>query len=87
MAQVKRNFPSQYIPNLKCPDCERQVVDDQDIHDDTQEHLLYHSKMHEETNFSQLSTGEVYSKLFNGSNEEKCCVAKLLEEVLIKRSD
>ena len=87
MAQVKINFSSQFALNLKCPECESLCVDDQEISDDSQEHLLYHSKLHQETKFLQLSEGEVYSKLFVGDNEEKCIVMKLLEEVLVKRSD
>ena len=88
MALVKNNFSSQFKNNLKCPECEKNNTKNIiDTADDTQEHLIYHSDNHKLSEFKSLSINDTYLKLFNGTDEEKLNVMKILEEVLNKRDD
>ena len=87
MAHVKKNFPSQYKENLKCPECEINLqLQYEDIIDDSQEHLLNHIDVAQVPSFMKLTKKEIYLKLFNGNNAEKIDVVNLLEEALMRRN-
>ena len=84
---VKKNFPSQYKENLKCPECEINLqLQYEDIIDDSQEHLLNHIDVAQVPSFMKLTKKEIYLKLFNGNNAEKIDVVNLLEEALMRRN-